>query len=274
MSNNIYTRFSCDAINICANPSCSKSTNNPKYCGLSCGSIHRGMLNDRKSREAYAINPKICIRSTCDNIIPFETRNLVRYCSHSCSATVNNTGRIRKPITDEFRQKMRDINLRRSNDVDLPQQSCQICSIVFYRKESRKTCSKVCTGKLIGLKMKDYIKKTPGHKYNRSPIKQSWMELSFETWLNANGVNKGLTGYLTEIRFYNANSKKNGRADFVFPRLRLIIELDGTHHITRKELDDIRDAHLNQRGWTVLRISHAEYKKQSKLDEIKQLLKL
>jgi len=122
--------------------------------------------------------------------------------------------------------------------------------------------------------MKEHIRKNPAHKYNRSPVKQSWMESSFERWLNEHGINKGLKGYLTEIGFYNLETNKNGKADFVFPRLRLIIELDGTHHIERKHLDEIRDAYLNQRGWKVLRISHAEYKKQTRVSEVKNLLQL
>lgn len=269
MPNDIYSGFVCESINICANPRCNQPTDNPKYCSLSCVSTHRGILNEQQRRAAYDLNPKMCLRDGCDNPIQYVNRKTARYCSRSCSATVNNTRRVRRPVTEEFRKKMQQINARPV----LPK-ICQNCSIIFYQKGYRKTCSQVCARKLNSVKMKEYIRKTPSHKYNRSPVKQSWMESSFETWLNENDIKKGLKGYLTEIRFYNANTKKNGRADFVFPKLRLIIELDGTHHKARKELDNIRDAYLNQRGWKVLRISYAEYKKQSRLDEVKQLLKL
>ena len=68
---------------------------------------------------------------------------------------------------------------------------------------------------------------------------------------------------------------KNGWADFVFPSRRVIIELDGSHHKKRKELDAVRDKHLTEvRGYTVIRIPHSEYTKGTRIEEIKQLLGL
>jgi very-short-patch-repair endonuclease len=86
------------------------------------------------------------------------------------------------------------------------------------------------------------------------------MERSLEEWLNKQGLHRGYNGYLTEVHFYNPNTKKNGFADFVLAKYKLIIELDGTHHIKRKKLDDVRDAYLKSRGWNVYRIPIAEYK--------------
>jgi very-short-patch-repair endonuclease len=109
-------------------------------------------------------------------------------------------------------------------------------------------------------------------KHIRGPHQQSYMEHSFEQWLISHNYTNSLSGYLMEVRFFNPDTKKNGWADFVFPKLKLIIELDGSHHKKRKQLDDIRDDYLTGRGWKVVRVTHREYQSQQKLPEIKQLL--
>ncbi|PQV63837.1 Very-short-patch-repair endonuclease [Abditibacterium utsteinense] len=47
-------------------------------------------------------------------------------------------------------------------------------------------------------------------------------------------------------------------ADFACPAAKLIVELDGASHNERMEQDSVRDAHLNQLGWTTLRFSNRE----------------
>ncbi len=100
------------------------------------------------------------------------------------------------------------------------------------------------------------------------------MEKSFEMWIQKHGLSYGLHGYLTEVHIYNKHTKKYGFLDFVFPRKHLVIELDGKQHLDldRKRLDQIRDENLEARGWRVLRISHKEYIKKSRVDEISRLL--
>lgn len=98
------------------------------------------------------------------------------------------------------------------------------------------------------------------------------MEQSFREWLENLGIKHGVSGYLPEIQFYNPTTKKHGWADFVFPRLKLIIELDGSHHKNRRDLDHIRDVYLSNRGWSVLRIQHTEYRKKSRIGEVLVLL--
>lgn len=44
--------------------------------------------------------------------------------------------------------------------------------------------------------------------------------------------------------------------DFLAPRLRLIIEVDGGYHVLRTTADDRRDAKLARAGYLVLRLSH------------------
>ena len=120
--------------------------------------------------------------------------------------------------------------------------------------------------------MSKWLKENRSHLRGRS--EPSYMEKSFAEWLENNGVAAGRQGYLTEVKFNIRGTDKRGWADFVFPRLKLIIELDGSHHKHRQELDDIRDQSLDARGWTVVRISHAEYRKGTRIGEIRELLGL
>jgi very-short-patch-repair endonuclease len=43
-------------------------------------------------------------------------------------------------------------------------------------------------------------------------------------------------------------------ADFAAPFCRLIVEVDGGYHVTRKQADASRDDKLRRLGWRVLRI--------------------
>ena len=58
----------------------------------------------------------------------------------------------------------------------------------------------------------------------------------------------------------------NGRVDFAYPQIRLIIELDGrAWHSTLEafESDRMRDNHAQLAGWRVLRITYRMLKEQS-----------
>jgi len=103
------------------------------------------------------------------------------------------------------------------------------------------------------------------YQLGRNP---SYMERTFTQWLISKGVKRSLHGFLTEVHFYNREVNKNGFCDFVFPTLRLIIELDGNHHERRRDLDKLRDLYLQSRGWRVKRITHKEYRRKTRLKEI------
>ena len=123
-------------------------------------------------------------------------------------------------------------------------------------------------------KGKDRIAKNPSTKFNRDSSRQSYMEHSFENWLKANNMIKGMKGYMTELHIYNKITNKHGWVDFVFPRHHLIVELDGSQHLRpdRIQLDLIRDNNLRLRGWKVLRISHKEYQNGVYVDKLKDIL--
>lgn len=151
--------------------------------------------------------------------------------------------------------------------------SCIMCNKTFVTTTKRKTCSVDCLSERFKQRASEYLRNNR-HKYV-GPHKRSWMERTFVEWLEKHNITKGIYGYWDEVHFKHTvnNKKKNGWADFVFVSRKLIIELDGTHHSARVDLDAVRDHHLfSKRGYTVVRISHAEYIKGNRITEIKNLL--
>jgi very-short-patch-repair endonuclease len=70
-------------------------------------------------------------------------------------------------------------------------------------------------------------------------------------------------------------NKKSFFGDFYFPKLNLLIELDGSQHNTEEAMiyDIERDQHIKNCYQTqIIRISQKEYKDKSKLELIKTLL--
>jgi very-short-patch-repair endonuclease len=83
------------------------------------------------------------------------------------------------------------------------------------------------------------------------------MELTFESYLKENNI----TGWDTEVHFWNEELRKNYFPDFIFESKKLIIELDGTQHRKTVEQDSIRDKWFNTNGYKVVRIPVEEFKK-------------
>jgi very-short-patch-repair endonuclease len=149
---------------------------------------------------------------------------------------------------------------------------CKFCDIEFLNPAHRITCSNKCKHALSGIRTSKWLKANRSHIKGRK--EPSYMESSFQQWLLAAGIPNSLNGFLTEIHFVNINTGKNGWIDFLFPRQRLIIELDGNQHKKRFGLDAIRDIYLNNKGWKVIRITHSEYKKGTRIAEIKKELNI
>lgn len=99
--------------------------------------------------------------------------------------------------------------------------------------------------------------KNPLNRKNLGRHKRSWMELTFECYLRENNI----TGWDTEVHFWNDDLRKNYFPDFIFESKKLIIELDGTQHRKTVEQDAIRDKWFFTKGYTVIRIPVEEFKK-------------
>lgn len=215
---------------------------------------------------AYELCPNQC--KTCNNNLLYINRRQ-KFCSRSCAAQFNNSER--SPRTEESKLKTAISLEKYQASIEknpayskIYQLICNECNLPFSGRAPKvKTCSKVCQSTMQG----KWLSKHRAHILGNG--KKSYMEQSFEDWLTLNYSGR----WYDEIHFFNEESKKHGWADFVFPRKKLIIELDGSHHKKRKHLDDIRDEYLSRiRGYTVIRISHSEYKKQSKIEQINLLL--
>ena len=56
-----------------------------------------------------------------------------------------------------------------------------------------------------------------------------------------------------DVHFRNQHAIGNYIVDFCSPRKKLIIELDGSHHLEQQEYDEERTNYLEARGYRVLR---------------------
>ena len=99
--------------------------------------------------------------------------------------------------------------------------------------------------------------KNPLNRKNLGRHKRSWMELTFEDYLRYNGI----TGWDTEVHFWNEDLRKNYFPDFIFEEKKLIIELDGTQHRKTVEQDTVRDLWFSSKGYKVIRVPVEEFKK-------------
>lgn len=211
----------------------------------------------------------------------------IKFCSRSCAAKFNN--KKKQPRSEGSRLKTsvavkefirnnpeaveRNINARiKHGNCIKRKKACPNCNQEFI-SAATKYCSMRCANEAASKRMSAWLKENRDHLKGRS--EPSYMERTFREWLIANGLEEDTyNGFKTEVHFYNNVEGKNIFADFVFESRRLIIELDGSHHKARVELDEVRDEYLRSQGWYVLRITHAEYKNKSKLPTVKSLLGL
>lgn len=99
--------------------------------------------------------------------------------------------------------------------------------------------------------------KNPLNRKNLGRHKRSWLEITFESYLIENNI----SGWDTEVHFWNEELRKNYFPDFIFESKKLIIELDGTQHRKTVDQDAIRDKWFNSKGYKVVRIPVEEFKK-------------
>ena len=265
------------------------------YCSTNCTIQHQTLLKREKGAQVRAVHeqnymkePSLCVH--CSQVLSYKKRKN-RFCSSKCAATFNSTGRLRstesKRKTSEIIKEMivqgRISTPPKKHGEDHPRwkgknkirslHKCIMCENII--ENSNKTCSPACRTARNRQAASENLRKNR-HKYT-GPNKRSWMERTFVEWLEKHNINKGIYGYWDEVYFKHTvnNKKKNGWADFVFVSRKLIIELDGTHHRTRVDLDAVRDYHLSsKRGYQVVRISHADYIKGTRIAEIKNLLSI
>lgn len=201
-------------------------------------------------------SPKIC--PECNK----EHHKSGKFCSSSCGAIYSNARKDYSKIKSGPQKGTTPKNF-------CPYTKVRVCSICgSYHKKSGKTCSKECykTQLSISLKESKY-----NFSLNRGRYKKSYLERSFEDWLLSNNYKN----FITEQKFKNIHEKKTYYADFYFPDKNLIIELDGSQHKNTVEQDLMRDNYISSEyKLQIIRISHSEYIKKSRIKEIKQLLNI
>ena len=251
-----------------------------RFCSRSCMAKFQfkyegknsGLITKRPKRKDIKL--KICPK--CDEeFMPRRENPKKIYCSYKCANS-------RGPMSDKdkkYRSQWAKTNPRGATAISnkkpkftkIKLSYCEECNKPFWCRQtcSRKFCSDICRKLAASRRMSSWLKTHRDHI--KGPHKPSYMEESFTKWLKENNSPR----WFEQVYFWNEEQKKNGWADYVFPRLKLIIELDGSHHKKRKILDEIRDEYLNRvRGYTIIRISQYEYFKQTRIKEIKLLLEL
>ena len=236
-----------------------------KYCNLSCANRHRGATNQRRIRNEgkYNLNPKLCVG--CKSPISYDDR-LNSYCSQSCGATHSNQ---RKDWT-KIKTGPKPSHIPKKKWIPTKKSKCEVCDISFIGLA--KTCSRQCYRKLLSQRMKTRIYDGFNPNLNRGRHKQSYMESSFEKWFLEKYPQ--LTFHM-EHKFKRLDIIKTYYADFYFPNLNLIIELDGSQHQSTKKYDQDRDNYISKNyNVQIIRISHKEYQSLTKMQLIQNILEV
>lgn len=198
----------------------------------------------------------ICV--TCGK----ETTN-PKFCSRSCAAKFNNTGRIKSQSSKLKTSEKLKGRIGTSN----PKGNIKYCKVSFcivcgkMTRTSRKTCSDMCKRQFHSKWLQENR-----HKMGRGA--PSYMEEAFKHWCDLNHLE-----YKTEIHFRNHKLNKSYYADFTFFDKKIIIELDGSQHNKTKEQDKIRDQYISKEyGFKIIRITYKEFQNKSKIPLLKSLL--
>lgn len=254
-----------------------------KFCNSSCGAQYNNKNRPPRSEESRQktgtsvktyieqnycpkTNIQFCQCEICNKQFIWNdvTKGSLRFCSLECK----NKFKFPNGKNKKIRQSCPKIL---KTNIEFCQ--CEICEIKFVWNNitmgSKRFCSKECSFTNASKKASDRLKNTETRgNYGRG--KKSYMEQSFEQWLNSYSII-----FDTEVKFYNYELNKNYFVDFYFPFLNLVIELDGTQHLKTIEKDKIRDEYLTRvLNLNVIRISHKEYIKKIKYNEICSLLNI
>lgn len=187
-----------------------------------------------------------------------------KFCSQSCAAKYNNS---RKDYT-LFKTGPKPGHKHKARATK-PQftkiKPCVVCG--KYHPRSGKTCSDYCKNKLLSIKASERIDNGWNPQEHRCRSKPSFLEKSFENWLKQ----LNYTSYIKNKTF--RCNKKIYYGDFYFPKLNLLIELDGKQHKHTIEYDSERDSLILEFYLVrTIRISYKEYMEKSKLACVLSLL--
>lgn len=200
--------------------------------------------------HTYPKQPKsFCLH--CKNAI----YNLNKFCSSSCSAIYSNN---KKDFTKIKSGPPKGFIPKNAPAPYTKIAQCVICG--KYHPKNGKTCSKECKSTLLSKKANERIDNGWNPQENRCRSKPSYLERSFEIWLNQINI----SDYVKNKTFRCGEKIYYG--DFFFPKQNLLIELDGKQHKDNIEYDMRRDKLIKQyHGVETIRISYDEFVKKSKV---------
>jgi len=234
------------------------------------------------SLSKYNKNPKKC--KLCDSILPFDKREN-DFCNSSCSAKYNNLNRpteVYKSLSTILKSRQSSIvryrnGIRYSSYDEMVNgyyespKICAVCnSVLEYDSRKRKTCSKECTVKYQSNYQKERLSKFP-HKHpsvlcSKIRNKRSYPEIMLEDYL----INLGL---VKDVDYIPQHPIGKYVVDFFFPKLKLIIEVDGEYwHDLESDREVIRENYLIENEFTAVHFWAKDITAKKHHIEIKELV--
>ena len=194
-------------------------------------------------------NKNFCIE--CGKEIP----GYRKFCSSSCAAKYNNSGR---KLSDETKGKIskalrvRHHGTEEKSEKKTYQHVCGNCGKIFSSHNKHQTfCSHKCSNENENTKNKirekvfERIGNGTFSGWKTRNIK-SYAELFWEDVLNNNSIPFVREDFSTKRYFLDFFIEKNGK--------KIDLEIDGKQHKDRKEHDTERDAFLSENGYVVYRV--------------------
>ena len=120
---------------------CSKETNNPKFCSLSCGAKMQARGRVLKDKSKKCLN--------CGNTFEYSRDPNQKFCGHSCSASVTNLGRSKERVL------------------------CAHCGVLKVKTKMSKFCSRECSGAHTTRSVVDAWMKDPSSATTSQGLKSS-----------------------------------------------------------------------------------------------------
>lgn len=233
-----------------------------------------------KRIAAYLEAPKLC--AECGAVLPYEKRTN-RFCARSCSATWSNkqkanTGayhsaeakaRIAASVREAFEQKAKTTH---------GPWFCANCGVEFLPEKKRKRakyCSLHCSREAARKYRNSADYRAKLSEFGKENVARQMKKGTWKGWPVRQGPSfpeKYVQGALESAGLSFVSELQVGRfsIDIAFPSCMVAVEVDGRQHetISQKEHDKLRDAFLQQLGWTVVRIKWHSIKNESGLKKV------
>lgn len=247
------------------------------FCSQSCAATYNNTGRKRseetkakisesvKKSESLYTEIKTCPR--CNSEFKTSISNK-KYCSVTCAK--NSSVKSSLGVSSK-RDSNRKDKVVKNRYCKIEFSNCKECGLLFVSKKGSrvrtKYCSDSCNRKAASKRQSERLSKTE-NRSNLGRHRMSYMEKAFKDWLEHHDVD-----FRFEPKFKNNETGRYYYPDFVFDDKKLIIELDGTQHNKTQEKDAARDAYIFKTyGYLVIRITHREFVKKTRLSEIKEWL--